>query len=432
MSQFRPMRQLPTTAPWKKGDVLVMFGELFARGYANGLVDEAKARGMTVIYSTVGRRDENLNLRPLNNDELQEKDSPLINIPLEAGFDLEPSSKGQSPVDQLQGVKLSDWDKAPVDLHQVEESKIKGIQSFRKRVEAYLLELRKMIPKGANVLFAHTMAGGVPRAKIIMPAMNRVFKGYGDRFASSEEFWKTPMGQLCSQSFMEVTAMTYHHLIDLSTPLRQEIENQGQHVAYVAYGYHGTDVLCDNQYRWQSYSPYLQGFAKKHLETISEDFTQKGIKTSVYNAPEILTNSSSIFLGVEVSLYPLLGALQKEGSGHQHVQNLIKDCLERLKPGTTVESLLRYTQDYFLSDTITQWSQFDQWPQHNGAAQMAAMRKASSDLIDLHADPKELITSILSEVVFKACGQIMLNQSWNPRQPVWWLGHDIIAKQVAQ
>lgn len=111
MQPFKPLRDIPTNS-YSGKDVLVVFGEVFARGYVNGLIDEAKKTGMKVIYSTVGRRDENEQLRPLNANELAEKDQPLINVPLECGFDLVKSSKGQSPADQLKGLKLSEADKA--------------------------------------------------------------------------------------------------------------------------------------------------------------------------------------------------------------------------------------------------------------------------------------------------------------------------------
>ncbi len=64
MQQFKPLRDIPKNS-YRPNDVLVVFGEVFARGYVNGLIDEAKKAGMKVIYSTVGRRDENDQLRPL-------------------------------------------------------------------------------------------------------------------------------------------------------------------------------------------------------------------------------------------------------------------------------------------------------------------------------------------------------------------------------
>ena len=57
MTIYNPMRELPARAGYGKGDFLVLCGELFGRGYANGIVEEAKSRGMTVIGTTVGRRD---------------------------------------------------------------------------------------------------------------------------------------------------------------------------------------------------------------------------------------------------------------------------------------------------------------------------------------------------------------------------------------
>lgn len=54
-----PLRDVPQANIFRKGDVFVLFGELFGRGYANGLINEAKKAGMTLIGITVGRRDEN-------------------------------------------------------------------------------------------------------------------------------------------------------------------------------------------------------------------------------------------------------------------------------------------------------------------------------------------------------------------------------------
>jgi len=39
------MASVPQASGYKAGDVLVVVGELFGRGYANGLVDEARRLG---------------------------------------------------------------------------------------------------------------------------------------------------------------------------------------------------------------------------------------------------------------------------------------------------------------------------------------------------------------------------------------------------
>lgn len=428
MQTFQPLRQLNATSGYGKKDVLVIFGEVFARGYVNGLIDEAKKTGMKVIYSTVGRRDETEKLRPLNPDELAQKDQPLINIPLECGFDLEKSSKGLSPVDQLKSLKLSEWNKAQLDFTQVEDSRTKGRESFRTRVRQYLTELQKQIPGGAKVLVAHTMAGGVPRAKILMPVMNRVFKGHGDRYASSQEFWEGPLGRFCAQSFMDVTAGSLSDLIELSAPLREKVAKSGGQVSYVAYGYHGTEILIANEYRWQSYAPYLQGFAKLELENISKRASADGVRVCVFNSPEILTNSSSIFLGVEMALYPLLGAFKKEAPDHPVTVKLLTECHRRLKPEHSVAEILKITDQYFTSDIIKRWTKYELWPQHNGPEQMEIMHATSNKILEMHKDEKEMLTATMSEVVFKACGVAMLNEALNPRAPVTWIGHDFVVR----
>jgi len=427
VQSFEPLRQLPKNQ-YKAGDVLVVFGEVFSRGYVNGLIDEALKCGMKVIYGTVGRRDEQDQLRPLNSEELKEKDSPLINVPLECGFDLEKSSKGLSPCDQLKGLKLSEADQAKLDWDQVSESRKAGRASFRGRVTTYVEELLKHIPSGSNVLFAHTMAGGVPRAKIILPVMNRVFKGSGDRYASSQEFWKSELGRLSALSFSDVTANSFADLIELTASLRQSIEKSGNQVSYVAYGYHGTEAFFKNEYHWQSYAPYLQGFAKLELEQHATSAFKKGVHASVFNAPEILTNSSSIFLGVEVALYPLLGAFIKEDKDHPVTRELIKTCNGLLKPEHSLEEILTLTDSYFTSDIIKKWTDYPAWPQHNGPEQMELMLATSRRIIEMHKDQKQLLTASLSEIVFRACGKAMIREGFAPKKSVWWVGHDLVAK----
>ncbi|MBC7371953.1 MAG: hypothetical protein H7326_10330 [Bdellovibrionaceae bacterium] len=423
------MKQKPELSPYKKGDVLVLFGELFSRGYANGLVEEAERRGMTIVRATVGRR-ENGQLRALNAEEAALVTKPFINIPLEAGFDLEPDSKGSAPVDQLKDVKLSEWENAKMDFKSIEESRQNGVARFRKNVSAFMTELAPLIPAGANVLFAHLMAGGVPRIKIVMPLMNRTCKGSGDRYLASKQLWDSDIGKFCAISFREVTAETLRHLIELSSPLREKIESGGGHVAYTGYGYHGTEILNRGEYKWQTYTPYIQGWAKKDLENIAVEASKKGIHACIYNCPEILTNSSSIFQGVEVSLYPLLGAIEKECKISAVGKNILTDCQALLKDEVKLQDIMVFTDNYLSLPEIKEHCNFDKWPQHSSKQQLETMLAASEHLISLHKDGKKLITSELSEVVFNSCGYVMLHDSWNPQSPVAWIGHDLVAKSI--
>lgn len=430
--KYHGIRTLKKNSQFTKGDVLVLFGELFSRGYANGLVEEAERRGMTIVRTTVGRRDKEGGLRALTAEETALIPKPFINIPLEAGFDLEPDDQGISPVEHLKEVRLSEWESAPITAASIESSREKGRARFLKSLEPYLKELETHIPPGKNVLFAHLMAGGVPRAKIIMPLMNRTLKGSGDRFMSSETFWNSSLGRLCEQSFFEVTAETFTNLVKESTPLREKLEKQGSLVSYVAYGYHGSEILIGDNYQWQTYTPYLQGSAKVRLENHSRQFSAQGLKTCVYNCPEILTNSSSIFSGVEVSLYPLLGALNKQKAISPACRQVIDRCLSLLKPEFNLNEMMKFTDDYMKSEIIRAHCVFDKWPQHNSKDQLEKMLAASDYLIEMHQDPKQLITAVLSEVVFEACGKVMLSDSPLPESPVSWINHDVIAQIQAQ
>ena len=58
MTDLTPLRHIPEANVFRKGDVFVLFGELFGRGYVNGLIDQARAAGMTIVGVTVGRRDD--------------------------------------------------------------------------------------------------------------------------------------------------------------------------------------------------------------------------------------------------------------------------------------------------------------------------------------------------------------------------------------
>lgn len=426
------LREFPAQAPYQKGDTLVVFGEIFSRGYVNGLVDVARSLQMNIIEGTVGRREADGSLRPLNSEEAGGKDHEVINVPLEAGFDLTPSSKGPSPAEQLKGLKMSEWQSASLNWQSVEESRQRAQEDFRSRVRQYVQELSQRLEGSKNVLIAHTMAGGVPRAKVILPAMNRVFKGRGERFVASEEFWSSDIGKFCELNFLEVTARTFEILLEETADLRETVKARGGKVSYVAYGYHGTEVLIGGEYRWQTYTPYLQGWAKLELENVAKRFYEEGVAVSVYNCPEILTNSSSIFQGLEVSLYPLLGALKKEGQESPYAQSLLKTCLSKFEEGKSLDDIMSFTDNYLTDPILLRHSSLEKWPQHNSKEQMELMISSSEELNSWHKDKDDLCNPVLSEEIFKATGPLILHEGYSPRKPVWWLGHDIMARQIAQ
>ncbi|MEA5113778.1 MAG: hypothetical protein VB050_07075 [Geobacteraceae bacterium] len=433
MTGFNPLRQVPCSAGYGKGDVFVLFGELFGRGYANGLVEEARRVGMTILGITMGRRESDGSLRPLTEDELAKAQETLggriINIPLEAGFDLDRSVSGITPADELKRLKSDGWEGAVLDWTAIEESRKSGAERFTTALSSVMHELDALIPDGANVLFSHTMAGGIPRARVLMPVLNRVFKGTGDRYTPSESFWKTELGKLCAISFDEVTADTFRYLIDYSKAIRERIAAQGGKVAYTAYGYHGCEVLVNGEYIWQTYTPYLQGWAKMRLERIASEAWNKGISATVFNCPEIQTNSSALFLGVEISLYPLLRALKKEGGGAV-ADGISNACQNLLKNDVSLEDLLEAANSYLSDPILEPFRDFSSWPLHNTAQQSSLMLASAGAMLDMNRDLKNIVCAELSREVFKAVGRLIFHTSWKPGASVLWLNHDIVARQI--
>lgn len=432
MKQFTPIRTRPQEAPFKKGDVLVLFGELFNRGYANGLVEEAERHGLTVVRATVGRRDETGNLRTLTEEESKNIPQPFINVPLEAGFDLEKDSTGQTPNDYLKGVKLSEWQTVQLPEKALKEAEEKGRARFKKQTADFLAQLEKTVLEklqpGQHVHFAHLMAGGVPRSKIVLPLMNRVFKGTGDRWLASTEFWNSAIGRFLQLNFHAVTAETFDILVDQSTALRDRLKAKNISTSYVAYGYHGTEVIIDGEYRWQSYAPYIQGWAKMDLENYSKKWFSQGVQCCVYNCPEILTNSSSIFQGVEIALYNLLRSLRREQPHHPTTAKLAKECETVLKEPQMLEQIFAKVDEFMNFSEKHGTSEFQTWPQHSTKEQMEKMLTLSDEIVSFHKDEKSLMSPILSEIIFNSCGYIMLHDAYKPQSPVLWIGHDIVSK----
>ncbi|MFM2085528.1 MAG: hypothetical protein RLZZ237_397 [Pseudomonadota bacterium] len=433
MTEITSLRDIPQKNIFRKGDTFVLFGELFGRGYVNGLLDEARKAGMNIIGMTVGRRDENLALRPLNAEELAEAEANLggriINVPLMAGFDLDAPAGEPTPTALLGGLTLKSWQEDKLDWAQVERCREAGIARFSASVAKAMAELDSLIPDGSNVYFAHTMAGGIPKVKVFLAIANRIYKGRGERFMSSRALLDSDLGKLILMNFDEVTANTLQHLIDGSAAIRARIEQTGGQVRYSAYGYHGTEILIDGKYQWQTYSNYTQGLAKKRLEDVAKAAWEKGIKATVFNCPEIRTNSSDIFVGVELSLFPLLNALKKE-SGATWAQAQWDACQALLEDGTSLQDLLDRIAAYNGDSTSVQFRNFEAWPMDNTPELAEVMIGTSDDITKLHKDRKELITDHLSSLVLEGTGPLMFHAMSEPKAPVIWLNHDIIARQL--
>ena len=428
-----PLRQVPQTNIFRKGDVFVLFGELFGRGYANGLVNEARKAGMEIVGITVGRRDENNALRPLNEEELAEAAANLggriINLPLMAGFDLDAPPGEPTPTEMLGKLTLKTWTEDKLDWAHIEKCREVGVRRFKDTVAEVMQRLDAMIPDGCNAFFAHTMAGGIPKAKVFLAIANRIYKGRGDRFMSSQVLLDSDLGKLILMNFDEVSANTFGHLIEGSAAIRARLEASGGQVRYSAYGYHGTEILIEGRYQWQTYTNYTQGYAKMRLERIARAAWAEGVKATVYNCPEIRTNSSDIFVGVELPLISLLHALRKENGG-AWAESQWQACDELLQDGVSIESIVDKIDMFNTSEVMTSYRNFAAWPMPNSQALAEIMIGASDEIVSLHKDRKALITDHLSSLVLEATGPLMFHESSAPAGPVLWLNHDVIAKQL--
>ena len=433
MTDLTPLRHIPTANVFRKGDVFVLFGELFGRGYVNGLIDEARAAGMTIVGITVGRRDETGALRPLDAAELAEAEEKLggriINVPLMAGFDMDAPEGEKNPTEMLSGITLKTWQEETLDWAHIERCREAGVRRFTTSAAQVMQEIDKLVPQGANVFFAHTMAGGIPKIKAFLAIANRIYKGRGERFMSSRALLESDLGKLILMNFDEVSANTLKYLIDASATIRDRVTQSGGEVRYTAYGYHGTEILIGGDYHWQTYTNYTQGYAKMRLESVAEAAWKNGITATVFNCPEIRTNSSDIFVGVELSLFPLLVALKREGGG-AWADEQWRICEELLGEGTSLQQLLDTIEGYNNDATSAEFRNFEAWPMDNTPALADVMIGTSEAITALHKDKKALITDHLSSLVLEGAGPLMFHGASEKIAPVLWLNHDIIARQL--
>ena len=435
MTELTSLRHIPTANPFRKGDVFVLFGELFGRGYVNGLIDEARKAGMTIVGITVGRRDENNALRALTTEEHAEAEEKLggriINVPLMAGFDLDAPEGEQNPTEMLSGITLKSWQEDKLDWAKIERCREAGVRRFTESAAKAMAEIDKLIPDGSNVFFAHTMAGGIPKIKAFLAIANRIYKGRGDRFMSSRALLDSDLGKLILMNFDEVTANTLQHLINASANIRERMKMTGGSTRYTAYGYHGSEILIDGKYQWQTYTNYTQGYAKMRLESVAQAAWSQGIYATVFNCPEIRTNSSDIFVGVELSLFPLLQAIKKEGGGEWAEQQW-KICQGLLADDVSLQSILDQISAYNNDATSASFRNVEAWPMDNTPALAEIMIGTSEEITAKHKDRKALITDHLSSLVLESAGPLMFHGAAEQIGPVLWLNHDIIARQLAE
>jgi len=435
VSALVPLRTLSRQSLFGTGDVFVLFGELFGRGYANGLVAQARAAGMTIVGATVGRREADGSLRPLNDEELAAAEANLggrvINVPLMAGFDNDtPGDGGPTPTELAAAMTIKTWQTDKLDWARVDACRAAGVARFKAGAAEFARQLEALIPPGANVFFAHTMAGGLVKAKVFLAIANRIYKGRGERFMSSRALMDSDLGKLNLMNFEEVTGNSFAYLLEATAALRARIERDGGQARYTAYGYHGTEILIDGQYQWQTYTNYTQGYAKKRLEDVASAAWESGVKATVFNCPEIRTNSSDVFIGIELSLFPLLNAFRREGCADWGEAQWAA-CRDLLTDPAALEGILARLDAYNTSATMRHFRDFDAWPMDNTPELAELMISTAEEITAQHKSRQALISDLLSTHVIEATGPLIFNEAANPEGPVLWLGHDAVARKLA-
>ena len=119
-------------------------------------------------------------------------------------------------------------------------------------------------------------------------------------------------------------------------------------------------------------------------------------------------------------------------SSESEKNRILSACQERLNEGVRIDDIHNTVSEYLSHPTTQAYAQFEKWPQHNQKDQMELMLKTAAEIASQHREPQHLITALLSQEIFRASGEIMIREAGEPTQPVWWVGHDIVAKEISQ
>lgn len=418
---------------------LLLVGELFQKGYAHGLVHQAKNAGWTIIESTVGRRTPEGHLRPLTQEEICQREHPLINVPLEAGFEWESDSNGQTWHETLKSLSLASWKQWSVDPLSLREWIHKGQARLSENLRQYWHQVAHLIkPKPGQIVWIfHLMAGGVPKNRVMLALLNRMLRSSGEKFLSSQEFFDTPLGQTLLANFHQVTADSFNLLIQEGQEIWQNWQKNGIKVVFGALGYHGTRVWDGHKFRWQQYAPYIQGWAKLALESYAQEWNQKGAVAVVYNVPEVLTQSSAVFQGIELPLFSYI-------RGFKEYASKVPDSLDKLESQALLEpieeSWLRICElldEYWNSPWLKFLWDPETWPAHNQEAQMSLLLKIAQSIQEyLKPEHQESWILTVSQHLISQVGHLIFTTLNYPellsQRPVLALGHDILIDAAQQ
>jgi hypothetical protein len=119
---------------------------------------------------------------------------------------------------------------------------------------------------------------------------------------------------------------------------------------------------------------------------------------------------------------------QKKFPDQARTHRLIHETTALLKQPQMLEQVFQLVDEFYQDPEVRKTVDFETWPGHSTQAQLEKLLKVSDLIFDCHQDGKKLMVAPLSEIVFRSCGWGMFHDSYQPAQPVRWIGHDFVAQ----
>lgn len=433
MNRIESFKELDSRA--NANCAVVLIGEYLKDGYLKGVRDFCKRHNWQIFFSTIGRRervaDDSLfatgQLRapaPQELDSEVEKDN-LINLPLEAGFDLVSLSDGRKLSDLLN--KCSEFRKFEISQNDLEEFRSASEVQFKKRLDEFCVQLAPRLEKFDYVLYVHAMAGGTIRHPLALEGLAELLKGT----LNLHDYFKTGLGRAANANINEVSSQTFNYLID-AIKTNAAMKNLKNEFRIAGYGYHGTKIEIAGAYKWMSLPPYFPAPAKVNLEKISEKNFASGVSCTVFNSPEVVTASSRHFPGISLSSIAFLGSLSKGGHLASPLFSSRFQSETQVIKGFDIEKLSKIA-DQFFNHPMFKTFQIEQWPQTCTAEISNEIRLAQGKITEVTTVPGfRNLTSALSRILIALVGEILVKESVSAKEPIYWAGHDVIIEKIKQ
>ena len=216
-----------------------------------------------------------------------------------------------TPTEQLGRLTLKTWTEDKLDWAQIEQCRAVGVKRFTDSLAQVMARLDGLILPGECAV-RPPPAGGIPKAKVFLAIANRVYKGRGERFMSSQTLLDSDLGKLILMNFDEVSANTFGHLIEGQRGgSAHGSRARAGRCATPPTATTGTEILIGVPPPGRP-TPVTQGFARMRLgasrRPVDEGREGDGLQLPNSPTPRHLCRG-------QLPLVPLLQALHREGGG---------------------------------------------------------------------------------------------------------------------